>query len=251
MNEFYSIAEENVDTKNDFQLPNLGKRTVMAVVGKPVRSDWGERRTFESQTFYRDTKPEDYDNLFASKLTDCHPPYELRETLNYHLKYYTTQAKGEKQKFLLQIKYVILPIIKKRKNNEVYVELIEDWLDGMTAKKKKPSTNIKVGDINAPAQFLIHSDSANQSMKIAYTQNDVWEILERLKLDIEALEDDLRAEFVDEIKKTLKQLEKNKDVKGRLLTIGGMIREVGIGAFANLVSSPAYELLRPFLGLGG
>lgn len=248
MNEFYSIAKEGNEPEDDFQLQNLGSQTVMAVVGKRVRdSFWGEREN-QSKTYYRNTTPEDYDGMFTYKLIECRPPYKLSEIIDYHFKFYTTQAKGDKEKYLMQIRYVILPMIKKRKNTEVHVELVEQWLDKM-AKKKKSPTNIKIGNINAPAQFLVNSDNSHQSLKIAYKEIDVRDLLRSLKLDSEKLGGTLREEFADEIEKTLKQLENNKNVKGRLLTIGEMIKDVGIGVFTNVISTPAFEALKPFLGL--
>jgi hypothetical protein len=249
MNEFYSIAKEGTEPQNDFQLQNLGTRTVRAIIGKPVRNSiWGNDNEPRSQTFYRDTTSEDYDGLFACKLIECRPPYKLSEIIDYHFKFYTTQTKGGREKYIMQIRYVVLPMIKKRKNTEVHVELIEEWLDKM-AKKKKSPTNIKIGNINAPAQFLVNSDNSNQTLKIAYRENDVKDLLKNLRLDSEKLGGTLPEEFADEIEKTLKQLEGNKNVKGRLLTIGEMIKDVGIGVFTNVISTPAFEALKPFLGL--
>jgi histidinol dehydrogenase len=129
-------------------------------------------------------------------------------------------------------------------------ELVETWIKQMTPKKGKSTTNIKVGQIKAPTQILVNSDNSVQRQNITYDSADIKELLNKLTIDVQRLESNLREDLKDEIEKTLKQLDRNKDVTGRLLTIGEMIKDIGIGVFTNLVSSPTFELLKPLLGLG-
>jgi hypothetical protein len=253
MNEFYSISQENQKPDDEYQLKNLGKQTIMMIVGRPSRRNyWGETESPQSQKFYRDTNEEDYDRLFANKLLKCRPPYDLEKILDYHLNYYVEIRKGEKLRFLNQIKFVILPIIKEKNNKEIYDELITNWLENnnMTTKKEKAAkVNLKIRDINAPMQIQMNSDNASQSQQISYDKDDILELLNLLKQDIENLNTDSKEDFELEIENAIKQLNKGKKVETRLLTIGSMIKEIGIGIFVNLVSSPLFEIIRPILGI--
>lgn len=251
MNKFYSIAEEGREPDNEYQLQNLGRQTPMGVIGKSVRGDWGERRS-QSQTFYKETTSEDYDFVFANKLTDSKPLYELCGVLNYHFEFYVNNNNGDPLKFVKQIKYVVLPIIKKRKDKDAYIEIISEWIDEheMKPKPKEQQANItmNIENINAPAQFQLNSDNSHQSQKISYSKENIQELFDVLKKDIEKLNSDSKEDFILEIEKALKQLKAGKDVKGRLLTIGSLIREVGINVFANLLAAPVFELMKPALG---
>ncbi len=252
MTEFYSINAENENPQNDYQLQNLGKQTIMAVIGKSVRGDWGEERNYQSQTFYRDTTSDDYDNAFANKLLDIKPPYDLQKILDYHLDFYLTKKHGDKLKFIKQIKYVVLPIIKNRKNNDIYVELILDWINEREMKKQKgkqSAITLKVENINAPTQFQVNSDNSSQTQQVSYTENNVREFFDELKKDIEVLNAELKDDFQIEIDNALKQLNKGNNINSRLLTIGSLIKEVGINVFTNLIASPIFELMKPILGL--
>ncbi|MEI6348178.1 MAG: hypothetical protein WCP69_09555 [Bacteroidota bacterium] len=252
MNEFYSICKEDADPENEYQMQNLGKQTIMAVIGKQVRGDWGESRSCQSQTFYKDTVPEDYDDAFVLKLTSVKPPYDLYKVLDYHLSYYINTNHGDKDRFLKQIKYVILPIIQKRKSLDVYMELITEWIkknDMNTKNNKTADITLNIGDINAPTQFQLNSDNSSQSQEIYYNKEDIKELFELLKKDIEKINEEFKEEFQYEIESAIKQLNKGKDIRNRLFTIGSLIKEVGINLFANLLASPIYSLMKPFLGI--
>jgi hypothetical protein len=72
MNEFYSICKENTEPRDEFQLKNLGKRTVIMIVGKYSHRNYGaETESPQSQIFYRDTNSNDYDGALAYKFTHC------------------------------------------------------------------------------------------------------------------------------------------------------------------------------------
>ncbi len=252
MNEFYSISQENEKPQSVYQLKNLGKQTIMAIVGKPVRGDWGERHSYESQTFYRDTTAEDYDNEFVRKLMGIKPPYDLYKILDYHLNHYLTTKGGDKLRFIKQIRYVVLPIVKKRKNSDVCVELILDWINEIEMKKdnkKQSDFTLKIGEINAPTQLQVNSDNSTQKQQISYTKEDVKKLFDELKKDIESFNDELKEEFQIEIDSALKQLNKGKNIGSRLLTIGSLIKDIGISVFANLIASPIFEMMKPTLGL--
>ena len=250
MNEFYSISEEHKEPIDDFQLKNLGNQRIMAIVGKRTRGDWGENRGNESQKFYRDTKPSDYDDLFEAKLINCDPPYELSEILEYHLRFYMNVRQGNKLKFIKQVKYVILPKIKNRKNKDVQIELVKEWINQMNEKETKDNlTNLQVGDINAPTQFLVNSDNSSQNQTIHYNKEDLKQLLNDLRSDLAQIEKGTAEELRSEIDKVFQQLEAKKNVTYRLLTIGDIVKNVGYGVFSNLIASPVYENLKPLLGL--
>jgi hypothetical protein len=252
MNEFYSIAEEGREPENSLQLRNLGKQTVMGIIGKSIRGDWGERRS-QSQTYYKETTSEDYDFVFANKLTGSKPPYELCDVLDYHLAFYVNKNNGDALKFVKQIKYVVLPIIKKRKDKDAYIEIISEWINQHEMKPKpkeqKAIITMNIENINAPAQFQLNSDNSHQSQQISYSQDNIRELFDLLKKDIEKINSDLKDDFQLEIESALKQLNKGKGIGNRLLTIGTFIKDVGINTFANLVAAPIFELMKPALGL--
>ena len=57
MNEFYSISQENQKPDDEYQLKNLGKQTIMMIVGRPSRRNyWGENESPQSQKFYIETQ---------------------------------------------------------------------------------------------------------------------------------------------------------------------------------------------------
>lgn len=252
MNKFYSIASEGQNPIDSYQLSNLGTKVTSMVIGRTVRGDWGER-SYESQSYYRDTTEEDYDHVIASKLMDCRPPYLLDDILNYHLNFYVNQAKGKKQEFLNQIRYVVLPIIKKRKDKEVCQELTENWLTKMEEKKSKTQhQSITLKNNNAPIQLQVNSDNSSQSQQITYSNKDIDELLSQLRLDIQNLKDQSEHSFDelnDEIEKVIKHLNQGKDIKGRLLTIGSIIKDIGIGLFVNFVSANNFQPLKSLFGL--
>lgn len=246
MIEFLSISPENENPKDDFQLENLGPKRHLATIGSfASRNYWGEMEYPQSQTFYRDTKPDDYNCAFAHKLSSCEPPYDLDKILDYHLNYYISDRNGDKTRFINHIKFVILPKVKKQKNKEVYVELITNWIDmNDSDKKKEKYFNIKIGDINAPTQLQMNSENAIQSQTISYENNEIKKLFELIEKDLENIKEEIKNDLIIEIENAKKQLDKGKNIKLRLLTIGGMVKDIGIGLFTNLISSPLIELIK-------
>jgi hypothetical protein len=253
MNEFYSIGEENRDQDNQYQLKNLGSQMVSMVVGRRIRGDWGERDTYQSDKYYTKTTDSDYDRSFANKIAKTKPPYDICNLLDYHLNYYVNQNNGTKEKFAKQIRYVIIPLIKKMQDKEVYLQLINEWLDdnqkNMNYKKDNNMKTILFGDINAPTQIQVDSSNSHQVQSITYSKENINELFSLIKADLENLKTDLKEDLSNEIENAIKYLEKGKDIKSRLLTIGGLIKDIGISVFANLVASPIFELLKPALGI--
>lgn len=245
MNEFYSISEENKDPIDEFQLKNLGKRTVSMIVGKSSRRNfWEETESPQSTRYYTDVKSEDYDGVFAYKLKECKPPYDLGKILDYHLSYYINERQGDKSRFLNQIKFVILPKIKKYSDSDIYVELINDWLNanGMNKKDNK-NLNLHIGDINAPTQFQMNSDNSHQTQQITYEKKEIIELLDLIKKDLDKISKESREDLENEIANAKKQLDKGKNINSRLKTIGSMIKDIGVGVFTNLATSPLLGLL--------
>lgn len=253
MNDFYSIGKENEELENSLQLEHLGSQRVIGIVGSYRRSDWGER-SGESKSYYAPVTKEDYDGLFASKLVNIRPPYDLHIFLDFHSSYYTKEFGGSQHQFLNHMKYVVLPLIVRRyKNKEEYIELFERWLEEKGIQSKKPmstiTNNIITGDINAPTQFQQNSKKSHQSQEVVYNRNDVKEILELIQKDIQNLGHDIREELSVEVDNALKYLEKGKDVSSRLKTIGSLIKDININVFANLIAAPIFESIRPILGI--
>lgn|GEM_PF-1051298 len=134
MNDFYDISEQRVVEADSMQLENLGDQQILAVIGKTARGGWGERE-YTSKTYYTATKPGDYDELFASRISGIKPPYETENLLEHHFRYYTSRFPENRNKFLQHIRYVILPLLKRRKL-DVYIDFLKEWL----AKKDETSS---------------------------------------------------------------------------------------------------------------
>lgn len=255
MNEFYSICTDGEDPKDEYQLKNLGNQVVSSIISIPVSGEWNSRGCYRRIKNYKKTTSEDYDKLLVNKLTRIKPSYDLYKILDYHLKYYLSKNDGDKSRFLDQIKYVVLPIIRKKKDNDIFIELISEWITNQKPKiqDKQSNSNISIGEINAPTQITVNSDNSLQYQQLSFSKEDIIEFIQELKKDInsskEELKTELKDEFQNEINNTLKQLNNNEDVSGRLLTIGTLIKDVGIGVFTNLISSPIFEAMKPLLEL--
>lgn len=253
MNEFYSIAEENQEPVNSWQLTNLGKQRVFAMFGTFGRGDWGQR-DHRTDTIYTSTTAEDYDRHFAHKLGTTKPPYDVPMLLDFHLNYYLNTSNGGRDKFIKQMKYVILPILKKQSGKEVYIDLLNEWIDEKEANTKNKTTtivnHINTGDINAPTQFQQGSDHSKQTQQVAYTKENILELFSLLKADMEKLSKETKEELQSEIDYALKQLNKEKDIRQQLLNIGSIIKNTGWSLFINLASSGIFEVMKPALGLG-
>jgi hypothetical protein len=108
---------------------------------------------------------------------------------------------------------------------------------------------INVGDINSPTQFQQGSNHSTQTQEIAYTEENINKLFTLLKADFDKLSIDVRDDLNSEIEYASKQLKKGKSVKTQLLNIGGLVKDVGINVFANLIASPIFEIIKPAMGL--
>lgn len=247
MIEFYSIAENN-NSKHKYQLNDLGDTFISAIIGSRTREMWGESKN-SSQTFFRKPTKDDYDRQFANTIRDHRPPYEIEFLLNHHFEFYLKNNPKNKNTFFNHLQYVILPILKTYNNPDVQIELINKWLNNNMGKKDKENVSLNFGDINSPTQFQINSNSSTQKQTIQYSNEEVSEFLKLMKEDLDNLNSDQRKELAYEIHNTEKNLNKGKDIKNRLLIIGEIIKDIGVGTFTNLLSSPIYEIFKPHIGL--
>ncbi len=134
MNEFYSIAPENVEPVQ-YQLENLGKQKETFSGVKRNRDPWGPR-TNERTTIYGDVGKGDYDNLFAFKIIRTDPPFDVDKLITFHLDYYLA-AGGDKDRFVKQIRYVVLEYMKKwYRDYPAHIELTNEWLAEQSTKSK-------------------------------------------------------------------------------------------------------------------
>jgi hypothetical protein len=108
---------------------------------------------------------------------------------------------------------------------------------------------ISIGDINSPTQFQQGSNHSFQTQEIAYAKENINELFVLLKSDFDKLSINVREDLQSEMEYASKQLEKGKNVKTQLLNIGGLLKDVGINVFANLIASPIFEIIKPALGL--
>lgn len=246
MNEFYSIGEETSEPKDSFQLKNLGTKKPFITIGG--RRSW-DGSINDSETFYTNISTEDYDRLFVDKLTKIKPPYEINKLLDYHLKYYLSKNIGLKDKFLKHVKYVVIPEVKKKKDKEVYTDLINEWLKENTEPMKDNVNKLNIGDINAPTQIVIDSNGAVQNQTVNYSSESILELFELIKADLKNMESDLKDELLIEVENATRHLQNNKDITSRLKTIGVLIKDIGINVFANLAAAPLYDHIKPLLGM--
>ncbi len=252
MNKFYSIGEEDKEVQNEFQLKNLGKRKVVGQTRPDPESFYKtgiDRRI--PQDVYGDIVDTDYDQAFVWKITLCKPSYKALELLNHHYLYFKENVDYEGAEFIKHIRYVVLPILNKWRGFEVQKQVLNDWLAEieLSKRKKEIDVNMSFGDINAPSQFQVGSPGASQNQAVKYKNENVLELFRMLQSDLDKLEDDLREDFKIEIDNAIRQLNRGKDISSRLLTIGGLMKDVGIGTLTNLIASPVFEVMKPYLGL--
>lgn len=243
MTSFYRIATENTD-KLEFELPNLGSKIKF---NQLVNYGHGHVGAEPSE---RPTTSQDYDKYFVKLLCETNPIYRVKDLLEFHYDSY----EGNKKEFLGQIKYHIIPLLKKERGKEGYIGLITDWANEKDGNFKTASTvnnyiKIKTGDINAPTQFQQNSHNSTQNLTINYDLGMVEELFELLKTDIDSLESNVKDDFLMEMNYTLKQMKQGRDIKGQLINIGSLISNVGQSFFVNLVSSGVFEVMKPSLGL--
>lgn len=256
MNPFFDISNDENLPYEELPLRNLGRQQIFAIVGGRRGSDhWGTSGT-ASKTTYTDTTPEHYDRQFLYKLQKWKPVYDIDRLVEYHYAYYTSKHPQGHNEFLKHMRYVILPQLKKIKNNEVCVELFEQWLDQKTPKIKEDlkssivnHNTIKIGSIHAPAQFQQNSDNSVQTQHNHYQKEEIRKAFALLEKDIQNVNEQIRKDFAMEMDYAITQLERDRDIKPQLQNIGALIKAVGMGTFTNLLAAPIFELVKPHLGL--
>ncbi|MFD1769592.1 hypothetical protein [Sphingobacterium suaedae] len=254
MNAFYDISDQTDLPIDALQLSNLGSEKVYASIGTTTRDGWGGRNT-EWSRHTTAVQPEDYDRQFAYKLNKYKPVYDMGKILDYHFNHYcSTHLQGQSD-FLKHMRYVVLPILKKLNNSEVCATLLEQWIEEKTTVKKDiiPHTvnnnTINIGTVNAPTQFQQNSDYSVQTQHNHLQKEQIKEFLEVLREDIQNVDESIRNDFALEMDYAVAQLNKDRDIKPQLLTIGGLMKDVGIGTFTNVLAAPIYEMLKPLLGI--
>lgn len=254
MNDFYSIGVKHQELTNPFQLENLGDQTIYAIIGKSRRSDfWGDGGHSQSKTIYTSVTSETYDNAFTNKLATIKPPYDMPLLLEFHLGHYINVKGGNKVKFVQHMRFVILPKLRRYRNKDEYLELLNEWIEdndiNLKNKRQVGMSKLQIGKINGPTQIQLNSNNSSQTQNITYTKKDIQEFMSLLKADIEKLPLEKQGEFETEIEYALKQIEKDKDISPQLKSIGSLIANVGLSMFTNLISSGIFEIIKPALGM--
>jgi len=255
MNPFFEISEQEELPDDVFALKNLGIQQAWITVGRRSSDFWGTPGT-PSKTTYRNTTDEDYDQQFVRKLHKWKPIYHIDLVLEHHYSYYLARHDQGHGDFLKHMRYVILPILKKKPNAEVCTQLFEKWLDSKEPGHSnilKPYTvnnnTINVGNVNAPTQFQQNSDHSTQTQHNHLQKDDIKQVFELLQKDIQQVNEQIRKDFAMEMDYAITQLERGKDIKPQLFNIGSLIKDVGMGTFTNLLAAPVFELVKPYLGL--
>lgn len=255
MNAFFDINEDKNLPEEALALRDLGAQLPWVTVGRRGSEHWGTSG-YASKTTYRNTTAEDYDKQFINKLQKWKPVYDIDRLIEHHYLHYLTKNKQGHNEFLKHMRYVILPMLKKRPNTEVINGLIEQWLDQKESKNKEQlkshivnNNTINVGNINAPAQFQQNSDHSVQTQHNHLQKEVITGAFELLKKDIQNIDEQIRKDFAMEMDYAVAQLVKDKDIKPQLSNIGNLMKQVGIGMFSSLLAAPVYELIKPYLGL--
>ena len=253
MNLFFDISESDNLPDGALELNNLGSQRIMAMISNPRRNDFGQR-SYESKNYYTKTLPTDYDNQFINKLINWQPIYGIERVINHHYKIYSSKQPQGHDSFIKHMKYYILPLLQKQRNSDACIELFKEWLENKSSNSnsKAPHTinnTINLGTINAPLQFQQNSNNSVQNQHNHYKREEVKELFELLKKDIEKLDEKIRSDFALEMDYAMVQLEKRKDITPQLLTIGELVKDVGIGVFTNILASPLSEELKHLINM--
>lgn len=235
---FYVISKEKQEEVNEFDIKYFGD-----VVPKNFPVSYGNGH-IGVETKYIPATSEDYDRKFISFMDTISPIFKIPQFLDYHYNNYS----GEKNEFISQIKYAILPIIEKRANSSLS-KLINDWIEMKNPKENITSYTINTGNINAPVQIQQKSSNSNQSQNLNYNSENVKEFFSVIKSDIQKMDQKIREDFDLEIGYAVKQLEKGNDITTQLFNLGSLIKEVGLSMFTNLISSGIFEIIKPSLGI--
>lgn len=126
-----------------------------------------------------------------------------------------------------------------------YLENLEEEVE----KHIHNNNQITIGNVNAPLQLLQSSNNSTQTQNINYSQENIKEFFSILKTDIIKLTPEQKDDFNSEIEYAVKQQTKGKDVKQQLLNIGGLMKDIGMNVFGNIIASPIFEVIKPLLGL--
>ena len=253
MNPFFDISNEKDLPSIALQLFNLGNQKLYATVGRRTREGWGESRNVSGH-HYTAVVPQDYDNQFIHKMIRWKPIYAIDNLLDHHYEHYIKTHTEGKDEFLKHIRYIILPDLEKRKNSEVCVTLLMEWLNKNEIKtfptkmtKVVNNNTINVGNINSPTQFLQNSSNSTLTQHNQVAQKNYTEMFDLLRKDIQNIDEKIRQDFAMEMEYAVSQIERGRDIQPQLSNLGKLIKEVGIGTFTNLAASPLYEYIKPHI----
>ncbi len=128
-----------------------------------------------------------------------------------------------------------------------------NYLRNMEKSKNSENQNgiIIQNIINSQIQFQKDNINSNQEISVnnQLTNDKIIEFFEILKKELETIETAKTEDFLTEIEYAEKQLKKGNKINQQLSNIGSLINDVGINFFANLLASPIFEVLKPYLGM--
>ena len=183
MNPFFDISEDRELPKEALQLYNLGNSKVYASFMKRTRNGWGDSSVSwnDHKTAIRD---EDYDQQFVRKLARWKPIYNIDQVIEHHYNHYQAKTTEPQNDFLKHMRYVILPILKKKPNGEVCSQLFEQWLETKERPAVPINPTVQTGAINKTVH-RIHFDDLSWSdferLIFAYVKRlRVWSMIDWL-----------------------------------------------------------------------
>ncbi len=206
MNPFYDISASETELEHPLQLKNLGEEQVRMSYGVTVRDAWGMKSYNDNKRYATPTTANDYDRQFLSKFRSIEPIYDAPKLLDYHLAHYIQNSNGDKNTFIRHIKYTILPMLGKNKQNILCYQLINEWIEGQTKPNStaiQPVQNFITNNIQENSGSLNIATGVNvtQNVSVAYLTNEDNERLKSFGL---------LQEEIDELKNILAAGTSNK-----------------------------------------
>jgi hypothetical protein len=255
MNDFFDISEERKLPDDSLLLTNMGTERVSMIVGSNRRGDWGERN-YSSKSFYAAVTAADYDNAFVTKLIQTRPSYNIDKLLNHHFDHYRQKTGTGGELFIRHMRFEVKDLLIARKPSAAYLELFQEWLDQIEPKqthKTMPqnitNNHITVGNINAPTQLQQDSVSSSQTQHNVPKKEELSQVLELIRLDIKNMDEKIRKDFDMELTYAATQLQRDRDIQPQLNNIGGLMKDIGVSLFTNLLSAPIYDGMKASLGI--
>lgn len=257
--EFYSVAEEGQEPKDEFQLKHMGERRSWLSFGKnKSRNNYGDIESNwhtlpdDAKRIYKSIDQGSYDLQFIEKMLKIRPVYNIVKLVEYHLSYHTSIG-GDRRTFYFHVKYEILGHIQKWGVLSLQAEVLKDWLQHTFANSNFPNApimhSININNNQGPVQLQIDSDNSTQNINSGASLEELKMFLLQLKNITESLTKEQSQALVPEINSALMDINSNKQVEPSTLSkIGGLLKDIGVNVVANLIATPIPDAISSLFG---